>query len=94
MKKSLLLTSAALLAAAATFSSINSQENEMSFFITSAGSGDGANLGGLAGADAHCANLASTAGSRGKTWRAYLSAHETSNSPAVNCSAFNKPPRN
>jgi hypothetical protein len=50
-----------------------SQDQEMSFFITSVGSGDGANLGGLAGADAHCASLASDAGSRGKTWRAYLS---------------------
>jgi hypothetical protein len=56
----------------------------MSFFITSVGSGDGANLGGLAGADAHCATLASAAGSRGKTWVAYLSAHETANSPRVN----------
>ena len=46
----------------------------MSFFITSAGPGDGANLGGLDGADAHCAMLAGAAGSSGKTWRAYLSA--------------------
>ena len=84
MKKSLLLTSAALFTVAATFSTINSQENDMSFFITSVGSGDGANLGGLAGADAHCANLASAAGSQGKTWRAYLSVHETGNSPAIN----------
>lgn len=84
MKTKLLLTTAALVTAAATFSTINSQENEMSFFITSVGSGDGANLGGLAGADAHCATLASAAGSRGKTWRAYLSAHETNNSPRVN----------
>ena len=57
MKKTLLLTSAALITAAATFSTINSQENEMSFFITSVGSGDGANLGGLAGADAHLRKL-------------------------------------
>ncbi|MDP6536909.1 MAG: hypothetical protein QGG02_11375 [Gammaproteobacteria bacterium] len=83
MKKTLLLSSAALITAAVTFSTINSQENEMSFFITSVGSGDGANLGGLAGADAHCANLAQAAGSRGKTWRAYLSAHAGGNSPAV-----------
>jgi hypothetical protein len=46
----------------------------MSFFITSAGPGDGANLGGLEGADAHCAALADTAGVTGKTWAAYLSA--------------------
>jgi hypothetical protein len=84
MNKKLILTCAIAISAAATFSTINSQENEMSFFITSVGSGDGANLGGLAGADAHCATLASAAGSRGKTWVAYLSAHETANSPRVN----------
>ena len=48
-------------------------DTSMSFFITSVGSGDGANLGGLAGADAHCSALASAVGSNGKTWRAYLS---------------------
>ena len=83
MKKALLFTSAAVIAAAATISTVNSQQNEMSFFITSVGSGDGANLGGLAGADAHCQQLAQAAGSRGKTWRAYLSAHATGSSPAV-----------
>ncbi len=83
MKKRLLFSAAAMIAAAATLTTVNSQQNEMSFFITSAGSGDGANLGGLAGADAHCQQLAEAAGSRGKTWRAYLSAHATSNSPAV-----------
>ena len=46
----------------------------MSFFITSTGVGDGANLGGLAGADAHCMKLAEAAGSTGHTWVAYLSA--------------------
>lgn len=45
----------------------------MTFFITSAGMGDGANLGGLAGADKHCQQLAEAAGSKGLTWRAYLS---------------------
>jgi len=84
MNKKLILASTIAISAAATFSTINSQENEMSFFITSEGSGDGANLGGLAGADAHCATLASAAGSRGKTWVAYLSAHGTANSPRVN----------
>jgi hypothetical protein len=44
----------------------------MSFFVTSAGKGDGANLGGLAGADAHCAALAKAAGAEG-VWHAYLS---------------------
>lgn len=49
------------------------QDNRMSFFITSEGPGDGANLGGLTGADAHCQRLAEAAGITGKTWRAYLS---------------------
>jgi hypothetical protein len=46
----------------------------MTFFVTSAGLGDGAKLGGLEGADAHCTQLAEAAGSTGKTWVAYLSA--------------------
>lgn len=45
----------------------------MGFFITSVGTGNGANLGGLAGADAHCQKLAAAAGAGGRTWRAYLS---------------------
>jgi hypothetical protein len=45
----------------------------MSFFVTSAGKGDGANLGGLDGADAHCASLAKAAGSPKTNWKAYLS---------------------
>ncbi len=46
---------------------------KMSFFITSKGPGDGANLGGLAGADKHCQKLAAAVGLGGKTWFAYLS---------------------
>ena len=49
------------------------QDTSMSFFVTSASPGDGANLGGLDGADAHCQTLASAAGADGKTWHAYLS---------------------
>ncbi|MFM9841372.1 MAG: hypothetical protein ACKVOI_00230 [Dongiaceae bacterium] len=49
------------------------QDTSMSFFITGAGPGDGANLGGLEGADAHCQKLADAAGAGAKTWRAYLS---------------------
>ena len=45
----------------------------MSFFVTSRGPGDGANLGGLAGADKHCQTLAAAAGAGNRTWRAYLS---------------------
>jgi hypothetical protein len=55
-------------------------EQPMSFFITSTGSGNGADLGGLAGADAHCQSLAEAAGSD-KTWHAYLS---TSGAGGVN----------
>jgi hypothetical protein len=53
----------------------------MSFFVTSVGKGDGANLGGLAGADAHCQSLAAAAGRGSATWHAYLS---TQGSGAVN----------
>ena len=45
----------------------------MSFFITSIGMGDGANFGGIEGADEHCQDLADDAGAGNKTWRAYLS---------------------
>jgi hypothetical protein len=50
------------------------QGGPMSFFVTSVGKGDGANLGGLAGADAHCQQLAAAAGRGNAQWRAYLSA--------------------
>ncbi len=50
-----------------------SADQAMSFFITSVGPGDGANLGGLEGADAHCASLAQAAGSEITSWKAYLS---------------------
>jgi len=49
------------------------QASDMTFFLTSAGPGSGANLGGLQGADAHCQSLAGAVGAGGKTWRAYLS---------------------
>ena len=60
------------------------QNTNMSFFITSAGKGDGANLGGLAGADAHCQALAKGAGVGNRTWRAYLSAQARGGQAAVN----------
>ena len=56
----------------------------LSFFITSVGPGDGANLGGLSGADAHCQKLAAAAGAGNRTWRAYLSTSATGNEKAVN----------
>ncbi len=76
---------AGLLAAGAVLGmacgSAQAQQNAMSFFVTSAGSGKGADLGGLEGADKLCQTLAEAAGSQGRTWRAYLS---TQGSGAVN----------
>ena len=60
---------------------VQAQQAEMTYFVTSAGSGKGADLGGLAGADQLCQQLAQTAGAGGKTWRAYLS---TQGAGAVN----------
>ena len=57
---------------------------QMTFFVTSEPLGDGGNLGGLAGADAHCQKLASAVGAGGKTWRAYLSTQARPGQPAVN----------
>ena len=51
----------------------SAQQANMSFFVTSHGPGKGADLGGLAGADAHCQALAASVGAGGKTWHAYLS---------------------
>lgn len=55
----------------------------MTFFVTSVGSGKGADLGGIEGADRHCADLARAAGSNDKTWHAYLSAQTADGRPAV-----------
>ncbi len=56
----------------------------MSFFVTSVGTGKGANLGGLAGADAHCQMLATAAGAGDRTWHAYLSTQARNGQAAVN----------
>jgi hypothetical protein len=56
----------------------------MRFFVTSKGLGKGGNLGGLAGADAHCQALAQAEGAGDHTWRAYLSVEATDTTPAVN----------
>jgi len=73
MRTFLLVTALTLAGAAPALA----QDNTMSFFVTSQGSGKGADLGGLAGADAHCATLAEAAGVTGKTWHAYLSTSDT-----------------
>jgi len=69
MRRLLLVAAAALAATGAALA----QDAKMSFFVTSVGSGKGADLGGLKGADAHCASLAEAAGVTGKEWHAYLS---------------------
>lgn len=58
--------------------------NPMTFFVTSVGSGKGADLGGLAGADAHCAKLASAVGAGSRDWRAYLSQQATTTVRPIN----------
>jgi hypothetical protein len=63
---------------------VDPQQNRMTFFVTSVGSGKGADLGGLAGADRHCQNLAQAAGAGNRTWRAYLSTAATAGAPGVN----------
>ena len=60
------------------------QQHPMTFFITSVGSGKGGDLGGLAGADAHCQMLATAVGADNHTWHAYLSTQARGNQPAVN----------
>jgi hypothetical protein len=82
MKIRILVLSA--VATAIGFAYAIAQDSGMSFFLTSKGPGDGANLGGLAGADAHCQMLAASVGAGGKTWRAYLSTSVTKAEPAVN----------
>ena len=81
------LTTAFLAAAlVATFGAFTTpaQETGMSFFITSVGPGNGADLGGLAGADQHCQQLAAAAGAGDRTWRAYLSTSAADGEAAVN----------
>ena len=81
--KILQLLCAATLLCLLSVSPALAQASEMTFFLTSVGSGNGADLGGLAGADAHCRSLAAAVGAGGKTWRAYLS---TTGSGGVNAS--------
>jgi hypothetical protein len=81
MKTTLSLCSSIVVA---VFGVAAAQAQDLSFFVTSAGSGDGAKLGGLAGADQHCQTLAAAAGAGSKTWHAYLSAGAAGGQPAVN----------
>jgi hypothetical protein len=73
-----------LAACAGTSTVVPAQGDGMTFFVTSVGKGNGADLGGLAGADAHCAALAKAAGSKDANWAAYLSTTAPGGDPGVN----------
>src|SRR5215813_14409610 len=79
---SMAAAAAALLAVAA--GSVQAQQNVMTFFVTSVSKGNGADLGGLEGADAHCNALAKAAGSKLTNWRAYLSTTKPSGDAGEN----------
>lgn len=89
MKKMQPIFAAITLSIAGSFMTLAQQSAQqappqpMSFFVTSAGSGKGANLGGLAGADRICQTLAASAGAGNKTWHAYLSVSAAGAQPAV-----------
>ena len=83
LKLVLVASAAAIVGACTPMASTSQTQGPMSFFVTSANPGRGADLGGLAGADAHCQQLAASAGAGGKNWRAYLSAAPAGASPAV-----------
>jgi hypothetical protein len=74
---------AALLALALS-AGAEAQQSDMTFFVTSAGPDNGADLGGLEGADRHCQQLAEAVGAGDRTWRSYLSTQASGGAPAVN----------
>src|SRR5258708_6704122 len=84
MKKVFLTLSAAALLTGAAAAQNTGSSNAMTFFVTSVGTGKGANLGGIAGADKHCQGLAQAAGAGNRTWHAYLSVNAAGSQPAVN----------
>ena len=78
------LGTAIAVASLAAVGTISAQQSAMTFFVSSQGSGKGADLGGLSGADALCQRLAQAAGAGNRTWRAYLSTTAANGQPAVN----------
>ena len=72
MKRST-IAAAGIFVAAIAAAPVQAQQDKMTFFVTSTGSGKGADLGGLEGADAHCQALAKSAGAKATNWKAYLS---------------------
>jgi hypothetical protein len=79
-----LLLAAVASAGLASSTTVQAQQAEISFFISSIGKGNGADLGGIAGADAHCQALATAAGAASPNWRAYLSTIEPGGNAGVN----------
>jgi hypothetical protein len=79
-----MLSAAALLSLGAGAQAQQGGAEDMTFFVTSAGPGNGADLGGLEGADRHCQQLAEAVGAGGRAWRAYLSAQAAAGEPAIN----------
>jgi len=79
-----LVVGAAAVAALAACGSMGTAKTGTSFFVSSSGPGNGADLGGLAGADAQCQKLAAATGAGNRTWRAYLSQQPTANVPGIN----------
>jgi hypothetical protein len=75
---------AAVAAVGLGLTTAQAQQAELSFFVTSVGKGNGADLGGLAGADAHCQALARAVGSTSTNWRAYLSTTAPGGAAGVN----------
>ena len=87
MTRSSILASAALLALVLGGAAQAQDAANMTFFVTSEGPGKGGDLGGLAGADAHCQKLAAAAGAGGKTWHAYLSSNTNAANPGATVNA-------
>ena len=83
-KTVLTLTAGLVFALGACSTPPSAPANPMTFFVTSANPGKGADFGGLAGADAHCEALAAKAGAPGRNWRAYLSTTAGAGTTAVN----------
>ena len=84
VKSRWVLLASAALAAAGLSAALQAQQSAMTFFVTSVGSGKGADLGGLSGADRHCQSLATAAGAGNRTWRAYLSTTAAGGAQGVN----------
>ena len=84
IKKALLVGASVVSLLTGSYFAYAAQQRPMTFFVTSVGMGKGADLGGLAGADGHCQQLAAAVGAGNHTWRAYLSTQARPGQPAVN----------